>query len=394
MLAVRSFCRKCLSQGRSFSSTASFRQLQHDLPSQPPSTGYSQITNRALISVQGPDSTSLLQGLLTQSVINPQKRSGFYAAFLNAPGRVLNDVFVYPTPPTTNSKGSSDPGYLIEVDEAEATNLLKHLKKHKLRSKLSLRALDKGELSVWALWNDESGQPWTEPENKDGSPNTFSCIDSRAPGFGSRLLAPEGAINSNLMLPGQKVPLSTYKLRRILHGIAEGQGEIIRESALPMECNMDMMHGIDFHKGCYVGQELTIRTHHTGVVRKRILPVQLYDAEESLPGVDTVTYSPEAKVSPPPTGADISKVSARKGRSAGKFLSGVGNVGLALCRLEMMTDISLTEESSQYDPAQEFKVAWDADTEKNIEAGQVKLKALVPPWTREFILSGGAKNRS
>jgi hypothetical protein len=178
---------------------------------------------------------------------------------------------------------------------------------------------------------------------------------------------------------------------------------------------MDIMHGIDFHKGCYVGQELTIRTRHTGVVRKRILPVQLYDGgQDAAPFVDAPVYDPTTPLPLPPRGANISRVGARKGRSAGKFLGGVGNVGLALCRLEMMTDIVLTGERSQYSPLQEFKVAWTTndritvtETKEKGEkleedeeqddfhpretAGEVKIKALVPPWTREYILAGAGR---
>jgi mRNA-decapping enzyme subunit 2 len=190
------------------------------------------------------------------------------------------------------------------------------------------------------------------------------------------------------LLPGEEQSLSTYTLRRILHGIPEGQGEIIRETALPMESNMDIMNGIDFHKGCYVGQELTIRTHHTGVVRKRILPVQLYYMSDPPPEIDVPMYSAETALVLPSAGSNISGVSARKGRSAGKWLGGIGNVGLALCRLEMMTDIVLTGESTQYSPDQEFKISSDT----NGDVGEVKVRAFVPPWTRQFIFSRGARS--
>ena len=397
-ISAKNICARCLNRGRLFSTTLPTRQ-QQNLPTRPPLAGYAKLINRALVSISGADSTSFLQGLITQNIAGQSKaKSGmppklsFYAAFLNAPGRVLNDVFIY-AHPAADRDGSSDPGYLIEVDKAEVANLMKHLKKHKLRAKLKLRALEEGERSIWASWDEQvEGRRWTaynlESEGKTGS-STIGCVDNRAPGFGSRLLIrDDGKLPE--ALPGEEVPLATYNLRRILHGIPEGQGEIIRESALPMESNMDMMGGIDYHKGCYLGQELTIRTHHTGVIRKRILPVQLYDIDGVLPAeVDTPVYSPETDIVLPPAGANISRMSARKGRSAGKWLGGVGNVGLALCRLEMMTDIVLTGEGTQYNPEQEFKIAWDADTDAGGSAGEVKVRALIPPWTREFITPGG-----
>ena len=163
-----------------------------------------------------------------------------------------------------------------------------------------------------------------------------------------------------------------------MKGGPEGQGEILKESALPQESNIDYMGGIDFRKGCYVGQELTIRTHHTGVVRKRILPVQLYNADERQP--DELVYSWDSKVMMPLQGANISRVD-KKGRSAGKWIGGVGNVGLALCRLEIMTNTMLASESSQWKPDDEFKVAWDAVEGR--PAGEVKVKAFVPSWHAE-----------
>ncbi|OAX78980.1 hypothetical protein ACJ72_06708 [Emergomyces africanus] len=372
--------------------------IPSSLPSLPPLSGYARLPTRALIAVTGKDSTKFLQGLVTQNLLTsrntPVPKSGFYAAFLNAPGRVLHDVFIYPVPPNDSYNGTSDLAYLIEVDKNEVTNLMKHMRKHKLRSKLAFRAMDEGELNVFSLWNEEDAGLLTEYdlELENGKSPPFTCVDTRAPGFGFRFLAPEKVVNEQPIMPGERVDFATYNLRRILHGVPEGQGEIIRESALPMECNMDIMGGIDFHKGCYTGQELTIRTHHRGVVRKRILPVQLYDVGEPMPKTDTPAYSSDCKLTLPPAGSNIAKVSSRKGRSAGKFLSGVGNIGLALCRLEMMTDIAFTEESSQYSVDQEFKISWEADAEAGVEkAGELKVKALVPPWTRDFIVSGGAK---
>lgn len=316
--------------------------------------------------------------------------------------------------PKTEAEAAStdDPGWIIEVDKNEVAGLMKHLKKHKLRAKLNLRALEDGERTVWSSWKDHTEPKWAAYNLESESSSPFSltspiagCVDTRAPGFGSRLVTPGDAdLRSHLpdesQVAGNEVGLDSYTVRRILHGVAEGQNEIIRESALPLESNMDMMRGIDFRKGCYVGQELTIRTHHTGVVRKRIVPVQLYAGDQGGVGQgDVPVYDPTTELPLPPSGTNIMKSGGRRGRSAGKFLTGVGNIGLALCRLEMMTDIVLTGDGVQYSPGDEFKVSWSKASSNNSEdgvpeeqqSGEVKLKALVPSWTREFILSGGAR---
>ncbi|KAI9043500.1 YgfZ/GcvT domain-containing protein [Aspergillus affinis] len=408
---------RCLSRGRLFSTTAPSRVSQQSdaLPAPPPTTGYARLTNRGLISIMGIDSTTFLQGLITQNMLvtndpnRATRHTGSYTAFLNSTGRVLNDAFLYPLPETEAST-SEGPAWLVEVDKNEVASLMKHLKKHKLRAKLKLRALDDGERTVWSSWKDHTEPRWAAYNLESPASSPFSasspvagCVDTRAPGFGSRIITP-GAEDLRAHLPdethvaGSEVDLRSYTVRRMLHGVAEGQSEIIRESALPMESNMDMSRAIDFRKGCYVGQELTIRTHHTGVVRKRILPVQLYPADQTATETGELpVYDPSVQLSLPPSGSNISKVSARRGRSAGKFLGGIGNIGLALCRLEMMTDIALTGEGTQYTPGQEFKVSWTGAEQESSEAqesGEVKLKALVPSWTRDFIFSGGVRNTS
>ena len=156
--------------------------------------------------------------------------------------------------------------------------------------------------------------------------------------------------------------------------MAEGQTEIISEHALPQESNIDFFGGIDFRKGCYLGQELTIRTHHTGVVRKRIIPVKLSNmADTNQEQTDVSTQ--------PPQNANISKAGSSKGRSAGKYLSGIGNIGLALCRLEMVSDIQLTDNTTTFDPEQKFKVSWE--DEKTGKMQELHLEAIIPEWMRE-----------
>lgn len=396
-----SACKRCLARGRLFSTTPyQAEQTRHVPP--PPEAGYARLTNRGLISITGVDSATFLQGLITQNMMvanDPSRsfrRTGTYTAFLNSQGRVLNDAFIYPLP---NSDGNDlECEWLVEVDKNEVPSLMKHLKKHKLRAKLKLRALEDGERTVWSSWKNHTEPRWAAYNLESETASHFStesdivgCIDSRAPGFGSRIVTP-GSEDLRSHLPeesqvaGSEAELGSYTVRRMLCGVAEGQTEIIRESALPMECNMDLARGIDFRKGCYVGQELTIRTHHTGVVRKRILPVKLYRQEP--PSESSPVYDPSVEISPPPSGSNISKVGGRRGRSAGKFLNGVGNIGLALCRLEMMTDIALTSEGTQYTPDSEFKVSWETETE---QPSEVKLQAFIPPWTRDFISSGGAR---
>ena len=285
-------------------------------------------------------------------------------------------MFIYPAGQSSayrdsilSEKEKGDPGLLIEVDANEVEVLARQLKRYRLRAKVNIKVVDEGEWSVWSGWNKHS-QYHVEK-------NQIGCPDKRAPGMGQRLVLPW---NEKVSGFEEEVPVESYQLRRLMMGVAEGQGEILKETALPQESNIDYMGGIDFRKGCYIGQELTIRTHHTGVVRKRILPVQIFYPGGDLKAVDSLIYDGDFHGISPPKGANIVRID-KKGRSAGKWLGGVGNIGLALCRLEVMTGIVLTAEGSQWSPEHEFKVAWGAD--EGSEGHEVKIKAFVPNWHAE-----------
>lgn len=274
---------------------------------------------------------------------------------------MLNDVIIYPD-------GKGPDSWLIEVDAKEVDKFAKHIKRFKLRAKFDVRVIPEGEQTVWSLWGEGTG-----PEGNSLKEGTLGFVDTRAPGMGTRLI-----------LPGDKAPEadvercdeSVYRVRRYLMGVAEGQDELVRESALPQESNTDYMGGIDYRKGCYVGQELTIRTHHTGVVRKRILPVMLYGMDEEIP--KTLEYDPKVNLGAEeiPKDTNIARFNQR-GRSAGKWLTGVGNIGLGLCRLETMTDVHVQGEAGGYKEGNEFKLEWVAE---GGDVGNVKIKAFVPSW--------------
>lgn len=416
-------CRECLArptlgaretrhQRRTFSRSAP----RHAAPPGPSRAGLAPLASRKLISVSGPDAAKYLQGVITANILagsGPTQTQhartgpgGFYAAFLTAQGRVLHDVFVYP-----DVRKDPATSFLLEVDAPEAERLQKHIKRYKLRARFDVRVLDDGEGSVWQAWNDDDDyhngvarltSALSSSSSSSAGATIITMPDSRAPGLGHRIVAldnsptsssgggsPPPPIDLDLDLP--RVGEESYLLRRYLLGVPEGQSEILREQALPHESNVDLMGGVDFRKGCYVGQELTIRTEHRGVVRKRVLPCLLYPAEGSPP--ERLEYRPwidegarlAADAVPPE--ASIGRA-GKKGRSAGKWLKGVGNLGLALCRLEIMTDVVLPGETGGvgFDPGDEFVVGLGQEGEDG--AGRnVKIKAFVPEWLRERLRS-------
>lgn len=370
---------------RSFPSRFAFRRTFTATTTRPSDaetlkSGYVAFPRRRLIELKGPDAPKFLQGLMTNNII---RKAPYYAAFLDARGRVLWDIFIWP-----QRDGESE-AFLIEVDADEVEDVLKHLKRHKLRSKIQISALSEDDpRRVWATWPPASTPPWN---------SELQCLmeDPRAEGFGRRFIADRRELSDDehqfldAKSRDEWKNRSQYRLRRYMHGIAEGQREIERGVALPMDYNIDLNGGIDFRKGCYVGQELTIRTKHTGVVRKRILPVQLYpsDADPPTGADDMPTHDPEAlaDVDEDLDGANIKQLDEsgkpRRGAAAGKLIARLDNVGLALCRLENMTPMRITAEGGTYTPDSLFKIFEAADgTPLNSPIG---VRAFVPRRLKE-----------
>ncbi|ATY65197.1 aminomethyl transferase [Cordyceps militaris] len=383
--AVSDVCQSCRRRLASTTTSA---------PPKPPAAGLAELSSRRVLAIAGADATKFLQGIVTQNVATadgnghgrnqpttetspPPRTEGFYAGFLNATGRVMHDTFIYPYRgggvPALD--GGDDGGYLVEVDAAQAARLEKYIKRYKLRAKVSVRGLAPDEASVWQVWDDTT-TTLSLPSARD---NLFTLRDPRAPGMGHRLLQLGGG--GAPAVDAARATEDAYTVRRYLRGVAEGQDELLREQALPLESNMELMRGIDFHKGCYVGQELTIRTRHRGVVRKRVLPCMVYAADRPPP--QTLAYLPDDgsnAAAAVPAETSIGRF-GKRGRSAGKWLKGVGNVGLALCRLEIMTDVVLPGEqaAATYNPDDEFVLEWGGDDDVK---SSLKVKAFVPDWLR------------
>ncbi|KDR83811.1 hypothetical protein GALMADRAFT_236209 [Galerina marginata CBS 339.88] len=295
------------------------------------------VPHRSVLSITGSQSTEFLNGLLSSSV-RESPRSQF-SSFLHAQGRVLYDIFLYAT---TN-------GHFLEFDSrtSEAPPLLSYLKRHVLRSKVKVRSVTE-EYDVWAAWGSSEDHAWEtnrrwnwarsgaiEPVwtgSTEWPWGAQDCVirDRRAVGMGRRLLVKKGETPQDVATH-DITTTEEYILHRILHGVPEGISDVPPMHAFPMDSNLDVMGGLDFRKGCYVGQELTVRTYHTGVIRKRIIPVTIYKPTpdqgiellgSSLPNLDIKPLSANAERQGP------------RPRGSGKLLSNQKGVGLALLRLE------------------------------------------------------------
>ncbi|KAF7865422.1 hypothetical protein EAF04_006398 [Stromatinia cepivora] len=376
-----------LPKNRKYSSTSTPASTQNstssptpiETPFKLPKKGIARLSTRRLISLRGPDSTKYLQGVITNDIYKEGNKNGFYSAFLNAQGRVLNDVWIYRDVYADMEGGKTIEGdnWLIEVDAKQVEVLATHIRRYRMRAKFDIEIVDEEEKKIYSLWGTKAGVRVIDaPEqDREKAKQGIVTLDTRAPGMGNRVVVNKGwdmhmdIQDAEVQMQGEDV----YRVRRYLIGVPEGQDEILRESALPQESNIDVMGGIDYTKGCYVGQELTIRTHHMGVVRKRIVPMMLVPDGEDMPGLGELKYKGGNLASWLNGGENIKKVGGK--RPVGKWLSGVGNLGLGLARLDEMGRWMV--EDKEGGGGDEFVVEGKGEEG---ELRNIRVRAFPPAW--------------
>ena len=240
------------------------------------------LASRAVIAVSGPDWRSFLQGLLTQDVETLRPGELRFAALLTPQGKLLYDLFV---------AGTED-GALLDVASQHRAAILTRLTLYRLRAKVTLEAQD---TPVFAVFGGDVASPYADP---------------RLPALGARAY---GGLDAN-------ADEDAYDAHRLALG-APGPADWGSEATYPIEADFDLLAGIDFKKGCFVGQETTSRMKRRGTIKTRMLPI---------------TFDGPA----PPFGAEVLAGTLR----AGEVLSGRNGRAMALLRLDRIEDAALTVE--------------------------------------------------
>lgn len=244
-----------------------------------------KLTNRSLIRLKGDLVKDFLQGLITNDINHLSAdaptatnagANSLYSMFLSKNGRILYDSIIY-------KPNANEETYLIECDKEIDVDLQKHLKMFRVRKKIEIDVIGR-ENSVWVAFNPDSytfidGQlPNDTSSNLDNiktPENIIVCNDPRLKYLGTRIIAPSDTnISTELTHKFVESENDQYQVHRYCLGIGEGIDELPVGKCFPLESNCDYLHGVSFHKGCYLGQEFTARTHHTGVVRKRLMPIR------------------------------------------------------------------------------------------------------------------------
>ncbi len=211
------------------------------------------LEDRGVLRVAGEDAASFLQGVLTNDVERLGRHEARYAALLSPQGKILFDFLVVRLP------ADEGEAFALDCDAAQASELAKRLGFYKLRAKVTIgdESADHGVLAYWG----------GEPEN---APGGIVYADPRASGLGTREILP----HAKAVAVGE-ASLADYEALRISLGAPKGGVDFAYGDAFPHDVNMDLLHGVDFEKGCYVGQEVVSRMKHKGGVRKRVARVDL-----------------------------------------------------------------------------------------------------------------------
>ncbi|TDQ84498.1 hypothetical protein A8950_1055 [Dongia mobilis] len=261
-------------------------------------------TERAVLGIGGADRATFLQGLISNDTTRIGDSCAIFAALLTPQGKFAFDLMLV---------GDGE-RYLVDAEAGRRADLLKRLKMFKLRSQVTLDDLDADLVVVHLFGGDTLARLGlaAEPGQAKRLAGGVVFVDPRLATLGARSFLPRASAQQTLQELGfEAAAPGAFRQHRYGLGVPEGSTDLTPDKSILLECGFDEMHGIDWQKGCYMGQELTARTKYRGLVRKRLLPVR-FEGPALVPG--TILDS--------------------GGKEAGEVRAVDGSVGLALIRLE------------------------------------------------------------
>jgi folate-binding protein YgfZ len=251
---------------------------------------FTRLADRAVVRVSGPDWRGFLQGLLTQDTETLAEGDLHLAALLTPQGKLLFDLFIF---------GQAD-GCLLDVAADRRDALIARLGLYRLRAKVEIEADPRRVLALWGV-EAFTGAGWSQDWR-----GWIPTLGWRGYGAGP----PAGA---------REVPRDHYDRHRLSLGLPDPDRDCPSETTYPIEANFDAQDGIDFQKGCFVGQETTSRMKRRGVIKNRMLPIR-FDGPA------------------PAFGAEVLAGTLR----AGEVRSGMDGAAIALLRLDRIAGAALT----------------------------------------------------
>jgi folate-binding protein YgfZ len=259
------------------------------------------LADRGVVKVSGEAAKTFLDGLVTCDLDRVSPQQARFGALLTPQGKILFDFIVFEAPQEIEG------GYYLDVLKVHAPDLAKRLGFYKLRAKVAVEDLSE-RLAVAAGWDEP------RPEDEAG----LLTEDPRLPALGWRaIIAAEDVAEFAVSSAEQ------YHARRIALGVPEGGRDFLFGDAFPHEALMDQLHGVDFDKGCYVGQEVVSRMQHRGTARTRIVPAVYEGGFAAEVGVDVTAGE----------------------KTLGKTGTGADGRGLLMIRLDRAADALATGET-------------------------------------------------
>ena len=258
---------------------------------------------RGILRLSGPDSKTMLQGMVSGDVERVRPDHAIWAAFLTPQGKYLFDFFI----------GQMGDDLVLDCEGARLGELLKRLNMYKLRADVTITDASDA-LSVFAAWGEGATAKLglgAERGSAVATKGGVAFVDPRLAGAGVRVV---GSPANTEQLVGDAVEsakLDAYEHLRISLGLPDASRDMQVDRALLLENGFNELDGVSFEKGCYIGQEVTARTRYRGLVKKRLLPVTI---DGPAPEAGTPIMAGE--------------------RAIGEMRTSAGNVGLALLRLE------------------------------------------------------------
>ena len=268
---------------------------------------YVQLAGRGLVTVAGRDRNAFLQGLISNDIERVSADRAIWAALLTPQGKYLHDFFIV---------GIGDTLYL-DCEAERLMDLGKRLHRYKLRADVEL-GIGEG-FAVFALFGDGALGALDLSETAGGARAVSGGMvfaDPRLASAGARaIVPPDGAPDLFESLGFAAADPERYDRHRLSLGLSDGSRDLVVEKSTLLESNFDELHGVDWDKGCYMGQELTARTKYRGLVRKRLMPVRV---EGPMPKAGAPIMAGQKEI--------------------GEMRSGLGERGLALIRLERLAE--------------------------------------------------------
>jgi folate-binding protein YgfZ len=288
------------------------------------------LADRGVVKVAGDDARNFLHGLVSADILNLAPGVARFCALLSPQGKIFADFIVAEAPAQDGG------GFFLDVPRGLAKPLVDKLNLYKLRSSVMIEDLSE-VLGVLAAW-DGSGT----------GALSLAYADPRLPALGLRtMMPPQRAAGAADALGAALVDASEYEAHRIALGIPRGGVDFNYGDAFPHETDMDQLGGVDFAKGCYVGQEVVSRMEHRGIARTRAVAVR-YDGAAPAAGVTVMAGE----------------------RQVGTMGSAVAGHGLALLRLDRVADA--------------------ASRGEELTAGGIAIRPSKPEWAR-FAFPDAAK---